>query len=247
MNLNLFGKKALISGASRGIGFSIARSLALEGVNLAICARDSSVLRDSANKLSSFDIKVMHQECDVCDSSQVESFVSAAAVELGGIDIVINNVGGSAGGTLKNSTDSDWETTFDLNVFHAVRLTRAALPHLRSKGGGAVVIISSISGTKSAPRAQYGCAKAAENFLAGALALELAESNVRVNAVAPGFIDSPMARDVGDNVMQKILETIPIGRLGSPEEIAGWVSMLASESGEYVTGQVVVVDGGLSM
>ena len=123
---------------------------------------------------------------------ECERFVAAAAEALGGADILVNNVGGAAGGTLESSSDEDWAATFDLNLFHAVRATRAALPHFRKRGGGSVVIISSISGWKPAPTgAQYGCAKAAEMHLAGALAMELAPENVRVNTVCPGSILFP--------------------------------------------------------
>ena len=192
MDLGLRDRVALVTGAaSRGIGLSIAHSLVSEGARLGICARGEQGLTEATQALRDAGGEVFAQVCDVRERDGVGAFVKGAAESLGGIDIVVNNVGGSAGGSLLDSSDSEWEETFQLNLFHAVRTTRAALPYLRAGGGGSVVIITSISGAKPAPRAQYGCAKAAENFLAGALAIELAEYDVRVNAVAPGSVMFP--------------------------------------------------------
>lgn len=239
----------MVSGASRGIGRAIANVLAEEGVNLSICARGQEGLDEAAAELRTRGVEVFAQTCDVRRRGEIEAFVAAAAAELGGMDIVVNNVGGSAGGLLEDSTDEEWEETFQLNLFHAVRTTRAALPHMRARGGGAVVIITSISGAKPAPRAQYGCAKAAENFLAGALALELADANVRVNAVAPGSIFFPgggwerFRAEETERFDDFVQREFPGERLGSPREVADVVAFLVSDRAGWINGAVVPVDG----
>lgn len=249
MDLNLKGRAALVSGASRGIGRAIADALADEGVHLGLCARGREGLDGAAAELRARGVQVFAQTCDVRQRDEVEAFVTAAAEALGGVDIVVNNVGGSAGGLLEDSEDEEWEETFQLNLFHAVRTTRAALPHMRERGGGAVVIITSISGAKPAPRAQYGCAKAAENFLAGALALELADANVRVNAVAPGSIFFPgggwehFRAEREERFADFVQREFPCGRLGSPQEVADVVAFLVSDRARWINGAVVPVDG----
>ncbi len=249
MDLGLQGRVALVSGATRGIGREIARTLIDEGARLAICARGREGLDAAAEELQAAGGEVFAAPCDVRKRGEVEAFVDGAANALGGIDILINNVGGSAGGTLLESSDEEWEETFQLNVFHAVRTTRAALPHMQKRGGGAVVIITSISGAKPAPRAQYGSAKAAENFLAGALALELAESNVRVNAVAPGSIYfsgggwQRFHREHAERFDDFVRREFPAQRLGSPQEVADVVAFLVSDRARWINGAVIPVDG----
>jgi len=249
MDLALRDRVALVTGASRGIGLAIAHSLLQEGVKLGICARGEEGLAEAARELRAAGGEIFAQACDVCEREAVDAFVRAAAEALGGINIVVNNVGGSAGGGLLDSSDDEWEETFQLNLFHAVRTTRAALPYLRAGGGGSVVIITSISGAKPAPRAQYGCAKAAENFLAGALAIELAENNVRVNAVAPGSVFFPGGgwqrfRDERPQEFDDFVRgEFPAERLGSPQEVADVVTFLVSNRARWINGAVVPVDG----
>ena len=189
MDLGLKDKIALITGGSRGIGRAIALALANEGCKVAICARDQEPLERALQQVRATGAEAIAEVADVRSRPEVEAVVERCAAEWGGVDILVNNVGGAAGEqSLLETEDEDWVETFDLNVFHAVRTTRAALPYMRQRGGGAVVIVSSISGWKPGPKSQYGSAKAAEIFLAGALALELAECGVRVNTVAPGSI-----------------------------------------------------------
>ena len=250
MNLGLVGKVALVTGSSRGIGRAIALALASEGCKLALCARSAEPLERALEEVRATGVEAIAEIADVRSRQEVETLVERCGAELGGIDIVINNVGGSAGGaSLLETKDEDWVETFDLNLFHAVRVTRAALPHMRARGGGSVVIISSISGWNPGPQAQYGAAKAAEIFLAGALALELAEYGVRVNAVAPGsifFAGGGWERFKGDNpdLFARFEEReLPAGRLGTPEEVADVVAFLVSARARWVNGAMIPVDG----
>ena len=196
MDLNLTNKVALITGGSRGIGRATALRFAAEGCNIALCARGQAGIDKTLEEIRAHDVEAFGLALDVAEPGETERFVNAAADELGGVDILVNNVGGTAGSReLLTSTDADWQQTFDLNLFHAVRASRAAIPHMTKRNGGSIVTISSISGWKPANRgAQYGATKAAEIFLAGALAWELAAHNIRVNTVCPWLAPFPRRR-----------------------------------------------------
>jgi 3-oxoacyl-[acyl-carrier protein] reductase len=250
MDLQLRGKVALVTGASRGIGRAIAIALAGEGADIALCARGAEGLEAIAGELREMGVRVFAEVADVTDAGALQQFVDGAAAALGRLDILINNVGGSKGTGVMDSTDEEWLGTFDLNLFHAVRASRAALPHMRRQGGGSIVTISSISGYRSAPGSQYGCAKAAEIFLSGAMALELGSSNVRVNTVCPGSILFPgggwaryQERDP-EGFRRFREEEFPLGRLGTAEEVARVVVFVASPAGSWINGALVPVDGG---
>ncbi len=249
MDLGLQGKGILITGGSRGIGRAIALTCAAEGANVAICARTQEDIDHTLTALQAYTIQVHGQVADVTQRSEVERFVAASVEMLEGIDVVINNVGGSQGKGLMNSSDEEWVGTFDLNLFHTVRVSRAAVPYMRQRGGGSIVIISSISGYKPSPSLQYGSAKAAEIFLGQALALELAPLHIRVNTVCPGSILFPgggwaktQARDP-ERFQQFQAEEFPLGRLGTPEEIARVVVFVASPAGSWINGALIPVDG----
>jgi len=168
----------------------------------------------------------------------------------GGHELVVADVGGSSGRGLLASTPADWLRTFDLNLFHAVRLIRAAVPHLSAAGGGSAVIISSISGSKRAPTAQYGAAKAAEIFLAGALALELAPHKIRVNTVSPGSILfggggwERFRTDNPERFAEFEQREFPWHRLGTPDEVADVVAFVLSDRAAWINGANIPVDGG---
>ena len=171
MDLHLKGKVAIITGGSRGIGRATAEAFAQEGADIAICARDDSGLAQAVTDLEHHGTRVIGIPADVSSPGDTERFIDSAVDQLGGIDALVCNVGGREGDGLEDSTDEDWMKTFDLNLFHAVRASRASLPHFRKGSGGSITIISSISGWKPAPsRAQYGATKAAEMFLAGSFA-----------------------------------------------------------------------------
>jgi 3-oxoacyl-[acyl-carrier protein] reductase len=250
MDLNLNGKVALITGGTRGLGWATAQRLAVEGCDVAICSRSAEVVEGRAAELRGQGVKAHGVGADVTVPGDLERFVEDSAQVLGGIDLLVANVGGSAGGKLLEATPADWLKTFDLNVFHATRLVRAALPHMQRRGGGSAVIISSISGSKPSPGAQYGAAKAAEIFLASALALELAPQRIRVNAVSPGSILFPgggwerFNNQHPERFRAFEEREFPWGRLGRAEEVADVVAFVLSERASWITGANIPVDGG---
>lgn len=251
MDLGLQGKTVLITGASRGIGQAIALVCAAEGANIAMCARGEDQLQQACDLImKTAPTQVYAEAADVTRQEEIERFVAASVRTLGGIDVVVNNVGGARGKGLVASTDEEWMGTFDLNIFHTVRVTRATLPYMQQRGGGSVVIISSISGYKPSLSTQYGTAKAAEIFLAHTLALELAPLRIRVNTICPGSVFfagggwQQTQQRAPERFGQFEAQEFPFGRLGTPEEIARVVAFVASPAAFWINGAMIPVDGG---
>ena len=249
MELGLSGKMALVTGGSRGIGRATALTLAGEGCNVAICARGQDTLDAALKELSEVSPNAWGTTADVTNREDAERFVSEAAANLGGVDILVCNVGGSFGGAILEATDEDWMATFDLNLFHSVRTIRAAVPLMKERGGGSVVMVSSISGWKPGPGAQYGAAKASEIFLASSLALELAPFGIRVNTVSPGSIMFPGGgwdryQQSNPEGMARFLEVdLPEHRLGTDQEVADVIAFLSSDRARWINGANIPVDG----
>lgn len=249
MDLGLKGKTAVITGGSRGIGRAIGLRLADEGCGVAVGARTSEHVLITAEEIRDRGVSALGVSADLTRPGAVERFVEEAARELGGIDLLVANLGASEGGSLLESTPEEWTRTFDLNVLNAARAIRACAPHMKARDGGAVVIISSISGWKPGPRAQYGAAKAAEIYLAAALARELAPQSIRVNAVSPGSI--LIAGGGWDRYRSSEPERFrefeqrdfPAGRLGTAQEVADVVAFLLSDRARWINGANICVDG----
>lgn len=250
MDLQLQGKRALITGGSRGIGRATALCLADEGCDIAICGRTPEGVERAVGELRERTERVHGVVADVTAAGDIERFVAESAAALGGADLLVANVGGMAGTTFLTTTAEQWLRTFELNLFHAVRAIQAVAPHMIAAGGGSIVTIASISGWKPGPRAQYGTAKAAEVFLSGSLAWELAPHHIRVNTISPGSTKFPgggWERYAGaqpETFGAFEREEFPAGRLGTPEEIAAVVAFVLSPRASWINGANIPVDGG---
>jgi NAD(P)-dependent dehydrogenase (short-subunit alcohol dehydrogenase family) len=250
MDLGLHGRRALITGGSRGIGFAVAEALVAEGAAVGLVARDAAGLAAAAERLGSRGVLVATAVADVTDTPQLRRAVDDIATALGGLDHLVANAGGTVGrGNLTSAGDDDFTATFALNAGHAAELIRAGLTHLRA-AGGSVVIISSVTGMRPAPRTAYAAAKAAEIHLAATAAQELAPAGIRVNAVSPGSIMFPgggwdsFQREHPEDFAEFLASQFPFGRLGRPEEVADVVSFLLSARASWITGANIAVDGG---
>lgn len=251
MDLHLEGARAVITGSSRGIGLAIADALASEGAAVGLIARGENGLAAAAEQVGRHGRPVATASADVTDSTALRATVDRLADELGGLDRVVANAGGTVGGgNLLDRDPESFTATYALNVGHAAVLLDAALPYLRTAGGGAVVLIGSVTGMRPGSRTSYAAAKAAEIHLASVLAVELAPLDIRVNAVSPGSIwfegggHQQFAETNPELFEDWRSRELPHGRLGRPEEVADAVTYLLSDRASWITGANVPVDGG---
>src|SRR5262245_17545613 len=248
MKIDLTKKRALVAGASRGIGLAIARSFAAAGADVAICARQATALESAAQSLEALGHRVSARACDLSRAEEVLAWVKAAAQDLGGIDILVNNASGFG----RTDDEAGWAVSVQIDLMAAVRASNAALPWLERQGGS-IIHISSISGFAASVRTPpYGAVKAAIMEYTQTQAAALARKQIRVNCIAPGsifFEGGTWDRFQRENptLYDRTLKSIPSGRFGKPEEIAQVAAFLVSDRASWVTGQTIAVDGGQSL
>jgi 3-oxoacyl-[acyl-carrier protein] reductase len=248
MDLQLAGLRALVTGGTKGIGRATVEALAAEGTSVALCARTDSEVKATVRALEDSGARVIGEAVDVADGAALTEWVGRAAAELGGLDIVVSNVSALAIGP----DEANWRASFDVDLMHTVRLVNAAMPHLERSQAGAVIVVSSVSGREiDFAAASYGAIKAALIHYAQGLAYELAPKGIRANSVSPGNTFFPggtwnQLQDNNPELYAHALGLNPTGRMGTPEEIAYAVTMLASPRASFITGTNLVADGALS-
>ncbi|HEY8321381.1 MAG TPA: glucose 1-dehydrogenase [Candidatus Baltobacteraceae bacterium] len=244
------GKVALITGASRGIGRAIAIEFARDGADVAIAGRDTAALEEVASACTAArpGARVKRIVADVADQAAVDAFVAETLAEFGRIDIAVGNAGQSIDSLLMRLKAETIDTMLDVNLKSAFYLLMAVTKPMMKQRAGAVVLVSSIVGLSgNAGQAAYAASKAGLLGLAKSVAKELGSRNIRVNAVAPGLIETAMTGKMPEAAREQMLKQISLGRPGTPEDVSGVVAFLCSDAAAYVTGQTLVVDGGVLM
>jgi 3-oxoacyl-[acyl-carrier protein] reductase len=255
MNLGLQDKVAIVTGSSRGLGLASARALAAEGCRVTLCARTEAPLLEASRLVATVaggDERVEAVLADVTRIGDLHTLIDRTLRTFGGLDILINNVGLGRGSHLLETSDEKWQEAFDQTLLPAVRASRLAVPHMKRRGGGSIVMIASIFGREAGGRMTYNAVKAAEISLAKSLSQQLASANIRVNSVSPGSIlfegGSWWKRQQDDpvGIAEFVKREIPFGRFGTPEEVGDVVAFVASPRASWISGASIVVDGGQS-
>jgi len=247
MDLQLKGRNAIITGGSGGIGWSTAEAFAQEGANVAICGRDEERVKSAVSRLEALGVKAFGRSVDVTDADALRAWVEAAAEALGGLDAVVANV--SALGSGKG--EEGWKRAVDVDLMHTVRLVDAALPYLRKSEAGSIVIVSSVSARRALSAGPYGTLKAALNHYGKGLSVDLAPEGIRANVVSPGtiYVEDGFWGNIEKKnpaMFEGALRRNPMGRMGTPEEVAHAIVFLSSPLSGFTSGTNLLIDGAVT-
>ena len=259
MELGLTGRRAIVTGGSKGLGKAIAAELLAEGAAVAICSRHAGELEEAAAELRAAagpDRQLLALPCDVTDPAQVTGFVAAATADLGGLDILVNNAGGARPGRFGTLTDEDWHEDIEVKLFSQIRCIRAALPHLRASAAPRVVNINALYARYPDPAFLASSVNRASCLsLSKALSIELGTEGILVNSVNIGFVETPQWQNIhnkrapempADEFFGQLAKAeVPLGRFGRSDEVAGLVAFLASDRASYIAGASIDVGGGM--
>jgi len=246
--MSLSGRVALVTGASQGIGRTCALKLAAQGATVAVAARNQEKLDELAKEITAAGGKASAFALDVADEEQIKTVFKSAIAQLGKIDILVNNAGITKDTLIMRMKRADWDAVINTNLTSAYLCTQQVISSMLKQRWGRVINITSVFGqTGQAGQANYASSKAGLIGLTMALAREVASRNITCNAVAPGFIETSMTSGLSEEFKQTALKMIPLGRVGTPDDVANAVAFLASEEASYITGHVLNVNGGMLM
>ncbi|MCH8873599.1 3-oxoacyl-[acyl-carrier-protein] reductase [candidate division KSB1 bacterium] len=246
--MSLQGKVAIVTGASRGIGRAIALGLAKEGADVVVTATTFESADKVAGEIEQLGRKALAFALNVTEIRECEALVKTALEKFSKIDILVNNAGITSDKLLVRMKEEEWDKVLDVNLKGVFNCIRASTKTLMKQRAGKIVNITSVVGIiGNAGQANYCASKAGVIGLTKSAAKELASRNIQVNAVAPGYIETDMTKDLQGDVRQTLVNAIPLGRIGAPEDVAALVSFLASKNADYITGQIITVDGGMVM
>ena len=244
----LSGQVALVTGASRGLGKAIAKALAAQGASLAVVARSEDALKDTLETIRAAGGTAEPFPVDVADGAAVDTVVEKVHARFGRIDVLVNNAGVTRDGLLARMTSEAWDAVINTNLKGAFHFTRQAGRIMVKQRSGRIVNISSVIGLMgNAGQANYAASKAGLIGFTKSVAKEFASRSITCNVVCPGFIETDMTKDLGEELKKKLLERTPLQRLGQPDDVAGVVEFLCSPAASYITGQIITVDGGMVM